>query len=120
MPKRCLWETIHFMMRFQFSKAFRRWTNKGVQNDPDIAAKTWYYQPRLIAKWARSSFRVVRTMPVGIVVPPGYLERFFMRRKRTLFKLYSLEKKLSHFSFLSGFSDHYIIDLQLKSVGSNR
>lgn len=120
MPKRCLWETIHFMMRFQFSKAFRRWTNKGVQNDPDIAAKTWYYQPRLIAKWARASFRVVRTMPVGIVVPPGYLERFFMRRKRTLFKLYSLEKKLSHFSFLSGFSDHYIIDLQLKSVGSNR
>lgn len=120
MPKRCLWEAVHFSMRLQFSKAFRRWTNKGVQNDPESSAKTWYYQPRLLAKWARQSFGVVRTMPVGIVVPPGYLERFFRRRKRTLFKLYSLEKKLSRFSFLSGFSDHYIIDLQLKSVGGNR
>lgn len=116
MPKRCIWETLHFAMKFQFARAFRRWTDKGVQNDIDVPVKTWYYQPARLAAWARDSFRVIRTVPVGITVPPGFLERFFRRRKRTLFRLYSLEKRLSHFSFLSGFSDHYIIDLQLNGV----
>lgn len=114
MPKRCMWETIHFMTKLQFTKAFRRWTDKGVRTDPGSAIRTWYYQPGRIMRWARGSFRVNRIMPVGITVPPGFLERFFRRRKRTLFRLYSLEKKLSRFSFLAGLSDHYIIDLQLK------
>lgn len=114
MPKRCAWETLHFLAKFQFVRAFRRWTNRGVLTDPDIGGKTWYYQPARIAKWARDSFRVIRTVPVGITVPPMFLERFFRRRKRTLFRLYSLEKKIGRISFLSGLSDHYIIDLQLK------
>lgn len=114
MPKRCVWETLHFIAKFQFARAFRRWTNKGVLTDPAIAGKTWYYQPIRVARWARHSFRVVRTIPIGITVPPGFLERIFHRRKRTLFKLYSFEKKIGRFSFLSGLADHYIIDLQLK------
>ena len=114
MPKRCMWETLHFIMRFKFARAFRRWTNKSVLTAPDTAVKTWYYQPTRIANWARDSFRVIKTLPVGITVPPGFLEKYFRRHKRTLFRLYSLEKKLSGFSFLSGFSDHYLIDLQLK------
>jgi ubiquinone/menaquinone biosynthesis C-methylase UbiE len=115
MPKRCLWETFHFLLKFKFTRAFRRWTDKEVQADLDNATfKTWYYQPARIKKWASSAFGVINKIPVGITVPPGFLERYFSRRKRTLFRLYSLEKKLSHFSFLAGLSDHYIIDLQLK------
>jgi hypothetical protein len=97
-----------------FAKAFRRWTDKPVLAEAEQGVRTWFYQPSRIVRWAGESFRKVRTMPVGITIPPGFLEKFFSRRKRTLFKLYSLEKKLSRFAFLASFSDHYIIDLQLK------
>ncbi|MDV3308530.1 MAG: class I SAM-dependent methyltransferase [Cyclobacteriaceae bacterium] len=114
MPKRCLWETFHFALKLNFAKAFRRWTDKPVLAEAEQGVRTWFYQPSRIVRWAGESFRKVRTMPVGITIPPGFLEKFFSRRKRTLFKLYSLEKKLSRFAFLASFSDHYIIDLQLK------
>ncbi len=115
MPKYCLWETFYFLLKFQFKNAFRRWTNDEVIADVNGATlKTWYYQPRMIKKWAKASFTLVRKMPVGISVPPSYLEKFFSRRKRWLFWHYSIEKKFSDYSLLAGFADHFVIDLKVK------
>jgi len=114
MPRYCLWETLYFLVKFQFKKAFRRWTSKEVPVELNgVTLKTWYYQPRQIRRWA-SSFTLMNKIPVGISVPPSYLEKFFSHKKRWLFWHYSLEKKLSRSSFLSGFSDHFIVDLKLK------
>ena len=115
MPKYCLWETFYFLLKFQFNNAFRRWTNDEVIADLNGATlKTWYYQPRMIKKWAKASFTLVRKVPVGISVPPSYLEKFFSTRKRWLFWHYNMEKKLRGYSFLSAFADHFIIDLKVK------
>ncbi len=115
MPRHCLWETLYFLLKFQIKKAFRRWTKSEVPVDLNgMTLKTWYYQPREIKRWAKAGFTLVNKMPVGFSVPPSYLEKFFSRRKRWLFWHYALEKKISRFSFLSGFADHFIIDLKLK------
>jgi ubiquinone/menaquinone biosynthesis C-methylase UbiE len=115
MPKRCLWETFYFLLKFQFKNAFRRWTNKEVQtNLTAIVQKTWYYQPRKIKRWAKSNFEVVNIFPVGVFVPPNYMEKFFSTRKRSLFWLYSLEKRININSWLSGFSDHFVVDFKVK------
>lgn len=115
MARHCLWETFYFLMKFQFRKAFRRWTKKEVFASLDgMFSKTWYYSPSEIKKWAAPSFKATDCSPVGFTIPPSYLENLFRHRTRLLSLFYGLEKKLNRLKFLSDFSDHYIIDLKLQ------
>lgn len=114
MPKFCAWETIFFLLRFQFKKAFRRLASKNSFSDLHGAnAKTWYYHPNQITAWTRNNFRIVSLRPVGVALPPAYLERFFTVKKRWLLRLNKMEKKLSQSSLFAGMADNYLIDLQL-------
>jgi ubiquinone/menaquinone biosynthesis C-methylase UbiE len=115
MPKFCAWETIFFLLRLQVKKAFRRFTSSEVissHQGNDI--RTWFYSPSQITSWSREKFKLVNCKPVGVALPPVYLERFFRLRKKWLFNLNDLEKKFGQSSLLSGMSDNFIVDLQLK------
>jgi ubiquinone/menaquinone biosynthesis C-methylase UbiE len=114
MPKFCAWETVFFLLRCQFKKAFRRLTNKQGFSDlhgPNL--KTWYYHPSQLTAWSREHFKVISLRPIGLALPPAYLERFFSVRKRWLLRLNKIEKKLSKSSLFSGMADNFIIDLKL-------
>jgi ubiquinone/menaquinone biosynthesis C-methylase UbiE len=115
MPKFCAWETLFFLMRFQLKKAFRRLTSREVISNLDgVLLKTWYYHPSEIKNWSRKDFKVITVNPVGIALPPSYLENFFSFRKRLLLHLNRIEKSMSSNSLFAGMADHFIIDLQLK------
>lgn len=113
MPKFCAWETVYFLLRFKFRKAFRRFTSKMVtSNLHGVELNTWYYSPSDIKKWS-SEFRVIAMNPVGLALPPSYLENFFSFRKRLLLRLNYLERKFSNRHFLAGVADHFIVDLKV-------
>lgn len=115
MPKFCAWETVFFAMRLQFKRAFRRLTSKEViSNLHGVDLKTWYYNPSQVKRWSQDKFKLVTIKPIGVALPPSYLENFFTFRRRLLLRLNSFEKKLSASSLFSGMADHFIIDLQLK------
>jgi len=115
MPKFCLWESIYFMMKFRFAKAFRRWTSNEVLADlQGVTIKTWYYTPTQVKKWSSDDFECVYKMPVGMALPPSYLEKFLMNRPGFFRRLDRLEKKMNRFQILSGMADHFLIDLRLK------
>ena len=80
----------------------------------DIPVKTWFYKPGQIKNWARKDFNIVRTQPIGLALPPCYLDSFFLRKKKLLIGLHKLERKINRNSLYSGMADHFIIDLQLK------
>lgn len=114
MPKFCAWETVFFLLRFQFKKAFRRLSAKQSFSDlygPNL--KTWYYHPTQLTEWSKDAFRVVSLRPIGLALPPAYLERFFSVKKRWLLHLNKIEKSFSKSSVFSAMADNYIIDLQL-------
>jgi ubiquinone/menaquinone biosynthesis C-methylase UbiE len=114
MPKFCAWETIFFLLRLQFKKAFRRFTSKEViTNLHGANLKTWYYNPSDIKKWSKQNFRMIAVNPIGVALPPAYLEELFTFRKQLLLRLNSVEKKISQ-SLFAGMSDYFVIDLQLK------
>jgi ubiquinone/menaquinone biosynthesis C-methylase UbiE len=116
MPKFCIWESIYFLLTFQFKKIFRRWTKKSVEAELQGAqVKTWYFRPSQVKSWA-TKFSIVTKKPIGLALPPSYLQRFFSKHKRFLRILNSLEKKLNTWSALAGMADHYLIDLKLKST----
>lgn len=112
MPKVCVWETIFFMLRFQFGKAFRRYSSKEANefSNPPM----WYYSPSEIKKWSYDQFKTVSVKPIGIALPSSYLENFFTFRKKLLLTLDKVEKRLSRTTLLASMADHYVIDLQLR------
>lgn len=116
MGRKCLWEMFYFSLKLDFKKAFRRISTKGANaNLGKTSMHTWYYSPKEIKRLLGDDFRVLHQQPIGLFIPPSYLETFFYKRKNILNMLSILEKKLGRFSFLSDFGDHYIITLEKRS-----
>jgi len=115
MPSFCLLETLYFLSKFKFKKAFRRSNKKGVQAHVDgEQVKTYYYSPKTIENLALKYFELNQVKPVGVYVPPSYLEPFFSKRPNWLNKLWKKEKRIKNFRRLSFLSDHYYIRLSKK------
>jgi len=112
MPKACLWECIYFLAKAQPKKAFRRMTKKAViANVEGVNVKTWYYSPNDVHKMAISNFIIKKHLPVGIAIPPSYLETFF-RTKKGLLSIFRKMEILLHTPFWAKYADHYSILLE--------
>ena len=115
MSKYCIWETIYFLMKFNFNNAFRRYSDEGTTaklNESDL--KTYYYTPKKIRDIFKEYFDVIAIKPVGIAIPPSYLEKFFATKRRALNFLAKIERLFENNIFTAKFSDHFLIDLQVK------
>ena len=114
MPKNCLWEKGYFTLKRKLKKAYRRQTNNAVfVNVGTQKVATWYYNPKDIKQLCTPYFKIANTRPVGFFVPPSYLENYFKRHKLFLTILEHLEKLARAFGFLSQFSDHFLIELEI-------
>lgn len=114
MPESCMWEQFYFLLKLKWKSAFRRSKGTAMAHVDGKWVETWYYNPKLFKQLMGDRFRKVGLKPIGIALPPSYLEVFFKRKDFLLKGLNKMEKGLNKFSFLSRFSDHYLIDLQLK------
>ncbi|MGB5847724.1 MAG: methyltransferase domain-containing protein [Ignavibacteriaceae bacterium] len=115
MPKYCLWETKYFLLKLNFKKAFRRYSDNGtIAKLNGMELRTFYYTLGHIKKIFRKYFNVIAVKPVGFFIPPSYLENFFASKNKIFSFIKRLESHISNWSILSAFSDHYIIDFRLK------
>ncbi len=115
MPKFCVWETLFYLYKLQFRQAFRRRTSKAVMaNLHGVSLKTWYYSPADIKERTARKFNTIGLKPVGIALPPSYLESFFRSRQGLLLRLNTLEKRMSAAPAFAAMADHFIIDLELR------
>lgn len=115
MPRFCAWETIYFMSKLNVAKAFRR--RKIRVQSASLGSSNvdvWYYNPSQILAMSNPYFRKLHVQPIGIAIPPSYLEKSLLAKENTLKKLDAAERKLNKFRSLSGMADHYLIDLELK------
>jgi hypothetical protein len=115
MPRFCAWESLYFFSKLNFKKAFRRRSREPLKADlGKNFVNTWYHSPGHIKRIAAKHYNILNVQPVGIALPPSYLQKTFLTKRRILNKLDVLENYLSRFSFFAGLADHYLIDLKLK------
>ncbi len=115
MPKFSLWESFYFLMKIKIDKVFRRASTKPLNvNLNGGNVQTFYYSPKEIANIFSNKFKVMNIKPVGFFIPPSFLNNFFLKKKKTLRMLDTFEKPVSKISFLAKFSDHFLIDMELK------
>jgi len=115
MPKHCLLENVYFIFKGNFKKAFRRHTINAVPANVDgTIVDTWYYNPKTIKKLSKPDYVLEQIQPIGFFIPPSYLEPFFKKRQGVLKIMEKLDRIFNRFSFLSKYSDHYVISIRIK------
>lgn len=111
MPKNTLWERIYFSFKRDFKKAFRRNTSNAIKaNVEGVAVKTWYFNPDEILEMA-TNFSVKKIKPIGLFVPPSYLQNSILG-SNTVITFLNVLDGIFQFSFLAKYADHYYIELQ--------
>jgi hypothetical protein len=109
--KNCLWEMCYYLLTGKPGLAFRRKTNDGVEVPlTEDVVQTIYYHPIKTFRKMKG-FKVVETRPVGLFVPPSYLEGLVKKRPLLFRCLLWMERKKS-FLPLASLGDHSFILLK--------
>jgi len=111
MPKNCLWEQLYFSLKGNFKKSKRRNTEEALLVNVDgIQVPTWYYNPKDVEKMLTNNFAVTNCVPVGITVPPSYLETSIATQFPIWNVLKTTENIISNAVFTK-YADHFLIEL---------
>ena len=111
MPRNTLWERWYFLMKCDRKSARRRLGESRFEIGGKEAA-IYYYNPsdvKLMAK--KCGFQIRKTKPIGLFVPPSYLEPNFCKMPRTLRLLERLDRAFA-MPFLARNADHFSIELE--------
>jgi len=111
----CIWELLYYIFRIRPGIAFRRWKKNNVFVIDGHAMPVHYYSPGRFSKLFFPYFAHYSVYPVGLFLPPTYMEKSFIDRPIWLGKLNRLEYGLGKFSTLSSLADHYCIILKRDS-----
>jgi len=114
----CLWESFYFLTKLKFHEVFRRFTKDVIKvRIGESEIDTWFYSPKGFYKLFNSKFNFIAAKPIGLTVPPSYLEPFFASRNSTLKTLKNFDIKLNNISILARIADHFLIDMKNRNEG---
>ena len=112
MSTNCWWENLYF----SFKRLKKRRQMRSVATLNGAAFPVWYYTPAQLQTLFKPYFEKQYQKPVGLFIPPSYLNNFFLR-KRFLLKLLSvLEKLFGSFGFLANTADHYLMLFKKRAI----
>lgn len=108
----CIWEMVYFGLKFQFKKAFRRLNKQESTLIKSSILQVHYYSPQKIEQLCSPNLKTEIVQPIGLFIPPSYLEPFFKNKQWILKILARAEKLFGNFSIFSNLADHYLIVLK--------
>lgn len=115
MGTNCMWECFYYRFKKENLKSKRRKNKNGVETLINgVTFKTYYYSPNEIIDVFKDNYRYMETKPIGLFVPPSYLETYIKKNKLFFNILKFLDSIFGRFSFLSNYADHYLIVLEKK------
>lgn len=114
MPEFCLWETVYFLLKGRWKEAFRRAKEYAMANVSGEQVKTYYFSPGKFKKLNADHFTTEILKPIGLHIPPSYLENFLKRRPALLNLLDKLDTVFARYSWQAYLSDHYYIQFSKK------
>lgn len=113
MPRACLWETLYFLGRARPKAAFRRFSAKPVSAPVGGGTvMTWYHGPRSLEVSFGHGFVTADIVPIGLTVPPSFLEPWADRHPRILAALDKTDRRLRSIPLLASIADHALIHLE--------
>lgn len=109
MGKKCIWDNLFLLLKGKFSQFGRRNTDQTISiSVENTKVQTWYYSPKDIKKMAGSNFKVEKLKPIGLMVPPSYLSKWFDNNP-WLISILAFKDRFLSLSILANYADHYYI-----------
>jgi hypothetical protein len=102
---------LYYTFKGKFSTAFRRQKSSVLFKVNGSSIPVFYYSPRSIKRLFQPEFKPVQTYPVGLFIPPSYLEKQFFNRRHWLDRLNHWEEIWGN-SMFSSLADHFCIVLK--------
>ncbi|HEY4354657.1 MAG TPA: class I SAM-dependent methyltransferase [Acidobacteriaceae bacterium] len=108
----CIWETLYYVAKGRFRKAFRRWS--GVTQVNVSGYSFWVYYPTVatLRRIFQPHFRLRSIAAVGLFVPPSYLEPWMRKHPRLLRIAERLDGVLRTFPLLRVAGDHVLLHFE--------
>ncbi|MFM2016847.1 MAG: hypothetical protein RL007_503 [Bacteroidota bacterium] len=111
----CTFEKLYFNRKGERNKAVRRKDKNGtatvIENE---TFTTWYYSPDKFSALVNHVFTTRKTKAVGWMIPPSYLNAYFVKRPGLLRTLNIIENTIGNMSAFARKADHFLIDLVRK------
>lgn len=115
MPSFCFMESLYYFFKLDFKNIFRRSKKEGVFANVDRQlVKTYYYSPGTLKQLLDSNYHIKLIRPVGLFVPPSYMEPFIQKRAWLFNMLRFFDNLMNRLSKLAFVADHYIIIAERK------
>ncbi|MEO8082974.1 MAG: methyltransferase domain-containing protein, partial [Ardenticatenales bacterium] len=113
MARFCAWETAAGVLGGDRRRATRRWSGRAMADLGTGPWPVWYRTPGAIVRGLGPSWSLVRSVPIGAVVPPTWAVRAGGRFDRPwLWRAWSvLEAVARRVPTASGWADHVLLDL---------
>lgn len=115
MPRATAWERLYFLLRLKPGKAFRRMKKGPVQAPLQDGSfqETWYFRPGEFARKFQKEFQIEKKYPVGICIPPSYLNTIAENRPSFFKRLVRWENFWAK-PWLSNWGDHCYLQFRRK------
>ena len=111
----CIWETLWYLVRGDFRRAFRRWGGhaQATVRDSwqDVRIPVYYWSTRAVRRLAARHFRVERQMALPWLLPPQYLAAAVRRFPAALRVLARIDRALASRWPFYAIGDHYLVVL---------
>ena len=104
------WETFFYLFKGVPRKAFRRWLNRSltVKISEYSYQRVYYYSIRRL-KNKFLPLKLVDKRPVGLFIPPSYLDKAMQKRPKFFGALAKLETRLTGSKLTSSLADHVFL-----------
>ena len=114
----CLWETVWYLLRGEFAKAFRRFHRAGVAGRLGDGAVVQVHYPsvRSIQRMFAPEFSLKAIQGIGIAVPPSYVELWANKLPRTVKLGAHADRFLGHCPGIRMFADHLLLRFERQKV----
>lgn len=112
--KKPLVERWYFRLKGASSKVRRRMSPASVPLSGDVEQPTWYYSKAELGSLFQS-FELLRSKPIGLFIPPSYMEPWVKRHPQVMKVLWRLESVFGGFGAWADRGDHIYLVFEKQS-----
>ncbi|MFZ4796092.1 MAG: class I SAM-dependent methyltransferase [Bacteroidia bacterium] len=109
--KKCFLERFYFLLKLDFKNVNRRKNKASAYLSNQNYQDTWYYNYNEIES-IFSYFKLENKKPIGLLIPPSYLENKAKKAKSILKIMNYFDTIFSKISWLANYGDHIILQLE--------
>jgi ubiquinone/menaquinone biosynthesis C-methylase UbiE len=108
----CLWEMLHYLLRGELRRSFRRCSGTADVNLKDCSFRVYYPTVRAVVSQFSPMFCLRSITGIGIAVPPSYMEPWAQRRPWMLRACEATDRVVSQWPGIRILGDHMLLHLE--------